>query len=313
MSDIPDHHILMAIKDLSLAARRTIDGFMAGINKSKVKGAGLEFSQYRSYQPGDDLRWLDWKRYARTDRYYIRESEIETSISVRLLVDASGSMGHVDGGSSGASSGGLGDSGSGGFSGGFSKLDYARYLSASLGWLAHQQGDALGLYVFQAGQVYSLSSRKDPQHLARFFHQLHVLEAGGVVGDPVGYKHIFTGEQKRELLIFITDLYETDGEIMRMLDLLASLRHEIIVFHIMGRNEIEGDFGSYTEVEDLETGKRMPVSPGLIGEAYRERVRQWMAEVRMRLLDKQVVYHLLRMDQPLDQALRDFLKLRQRG
>src|SRR5580693_9965673 len=97
MSQLPDHQLLMAIKDLSLAARRTIDGFMAGINRSKVKGPGLEFSQYRSYQPGDDPRWLDWKRYARTDRYYIRESEVETSISVRLLVDASLSMNHGDG------------------------------------------------------------------------------------------------------------------------------------------------------------------------------------------------------------------------
>src|ERR1700760_4406133 len=110
MTELPDHYTLMAIKDLSLAARQTIDGFMAGINKSKVRGPGLEFSQYRSYQPGDDLRCLDWKRYARTDRYYIRESEIETSISVRLMVDASLSMNHVDGGwgNGGTGSGGGG-------------------------------------------------------------------------------------------------------------------------------------------------------------------------------------------------------------
>jgi uncharacterized protein (DUF58 family) len=291
MSELPDHHILMAIKDLSLAARRTIDGFMTGINKSKVRGPGLEFSQYRSYQPGDDLRWLDWKRYARTDRYYIRESEIETSISVRLLVDASASMAHRDGE--------------------FSKLDYARYLAASLAWLANQQGDALGLYSFKDGQVSALPSRKDPQHLARIFHQLESLQPGGVVGDLVSYKHIFTGEQKRELLIFITDLYETDEEISRMLTLLASLRHEIIVFHIMGRNELEGDYGAWTEVEDLETGKRVPVPSG--DEGYRERMQRWLAAVRMRLLDRRVVYHLLRMDQPLDQALRDFLKQRQMG
>ena len=88
----------MTIKNLQLAAKTTIDGFMAGINKSKVKGPGLEFSQYRSYQPGDDLRWLDWKMYARSDRYYIRESEIETSLSVRFLIDASASMNHSDGG-----------------------------------------------------------------------------------------------------------------------------------------------------------------------------------------------------------------------
>ena len=293
MSELPDHHILMAIKDLTLAARRTIDGFMAGINKSKVKGPGLEFSQYRSYQPGDDLRWLDWKRYARTDRYYIRESEIETSISVRLLVDASASMAHRDGD--------------------FSKLDYARYLAASLAWLANQQGDALGLYFFKDGQAAAFPSRKDPQHLARIFHQLESLQPGGVIGDPVSYKHIFTGEQKRELLIFITDMYETSGEISRMLELLASLRHEILVFHIMGRNELLGDYGTWTEVEDLETGRRMSVGAGNGDEGYRERMQRWLAAVRMQLLDRQVVYHLLRMDQPLDQALRDFLKQRQRG
>src|SRR6201995_6209039 len=126
MSELPDHHILMTIKDLSLAARRTIDGFMTGINKSKVRGRGLEFSQYRSYQPGDDLRWLDWKMYARSDRYYIRESEVETSISVRFLIDASASMNHNDDG--------------------IKKIDYARFLAASLAYLANLQGDAVGLY-----------------------------------------------------------------------------------------------------------------------------------------------------------------------
>jgi len=304
---IPDHHILMAIKDLSLAARRTVDGFMAGINKSKVRGPGLEFSQYRSYQPGDDLRWLDWKRYARTDRYYIRESEVETSISVRLLVDASLSMNHGDWVESGRG----GDSGAGGESGrGYTKIDYARYLAASLGWLAFTQGDSIGLYIFREGTISALPARKDAQHLARFFHQLEGIRPGGRIGNPVDYKHIFLSEQKRELLIFITDLYERDGEISRLLELLASLRHEIVVFHVMGRNELEKDFGGYTEVEDLETGERLPVSGGQDA-AYAERMQAWLSGVRLKLLDKQIVYQLMRMDQPLDQALRDFLKLRQ--
>src|ERR1700733_5622407 len=108
MSRLLDPKIIMSIKNLPLAAKTTVDGFMTGINKSTIKGPGLEFSQYRSYQPGDDLRWLDWKMYARSDRYYIRESEVETSISVRLLMDASGSMNHRDGD--------------------FKKIDYAKYL-----------------------------------------------------------------------------------------------------------------------------------------------------------------------------------------
>jgi len=292
MSELQDHHILMAIKDLSLAARRTIDGFMAGINKSKVKGPGLEFSQYRSYQPGDDLRWLDWKRYARSDRYYIRESEIETSISIRLLVDASNSMAHRDGA--------------------FTKLDYARLLAASLGWLAHMQGDSFGLYVFQEGDVFSLPSRKDPQHLARFFYQLENIRPGGRMGDPTQYKHIFTGDQKRELLVFITDMYEREGEISRLLEVLAALRHEIIVFHLIGKNELEMDYKGYHRVQDLETGEQVPFNGVLAQAAYQERLQAWLAGVRMQLLDKQIAYTMVRMDQSPGDALRDFLKQRQK-
>jgi uncharacterized protein (DUF58 family) len=292
MSTLSNHQLLMSIKDLSLAARRTIDGFMTGINKSQVKGPGLEFSQYRSYQPGDDLRWLDWKRYARSDRYYIRESEVETSISVRFLLDASNSMNHRDGH--------------------FSKMDFARYLAASLGWLAFLQGDSLGLYVFRDGDVFSLPSRNDPQHLARYFHQLETLHAQGRMGSPTHYKHIFTGDPKRELLVFITDLYEQDGEISRLLELLASLRHEIIVFHVMGKNEMERDYVGYDRVEDLETGQQVSVRGAEGSDRYKADLQSWLSAVRMQLLDKQIVYQLMRMDLPLDQALRDFLKQRQR-
>src|SRR3712207_1787137 len=108
MSPLLHPNVLLAIKDLALAAKTTVDGFMQGINKSTLKGQGMEFSQYRSYQPGDDLRLLDWRMFARSDRYYVRESEIETSISVRFVIDASKSMNHEDGD--------------------LKKIDYARYL-----------------------------------------------------------------------------------------------------------------------------------------------------------------------------------------
>lgn len=280
---------ILAIKDLSLAARRTIDGFMSGINRSNMKGVGLEFSGYRSYQPGDDLRWLDWKLVARTDRYYIRESELETSISVRLLVDASRSMDHRDGA--------------------FTKMDYARHLAAALAWLAHSQGDAVGLYIFREGQVYATPARRDPQHLARTFYQLETMQAGGVFGDAISHRHIFLGEQKRELLIFITDFYETSGEIGKLLELLAALRHEIIVFHVMGGNEFSLDYGGYGQVEDLETGERVPVGAAVLtGDEYTARVNAWLGGVRMQCLNRRIEYELMRMDEPMDAALRKYLK-----
>jgi uncharacterized protein (DUF58 family) len=290
MSRLLDPKILMSIKDLQLAAKTTVDGFMAGINKSTIKGQGLEFSQYRSYQPGDDLRQLDWKMYARSDRYYIRESEVETSISVRFVIDASASMNHTDNG--------------------YTKIEYAKYLAASLAWLANLQADAIGLYVLQDGGLFSLASRRDYQHLTRFYYQLENIKPAGKFTQPVHYKDIFTGTAKRELLIFITDLYEQDGEIFTLLDSLVSMKHEVLVFHLMGNNELEFDYKGYAALEDLETGSIVKINSKQTNETYREQMNNYLSATRMKLLNKNIFYRLLNMAQPLDQALRDFLNQR---
>jgi len=290
MSKLLDPKILMAIKDLHLSAKTTIDGFMNGINKSTIKGPGLEFSQYRSYQPGDDLRTLDWKMFARSDRYYIRESEIETNISVRFLVDASASMNHHDGA--------------------FSKIDYARYLTACLAYLANLQGDAIGLYIFKNTELFSMVARQDYQHLARLFFQLEQLNPEGTFTKPVHYKEIFAGSQKRELLVFVTDLYQTADEIFTLLDTLNALRHEILVFHILSRNEIELDFKGYSTFEDLETGQKLQIDQAKARTAYQSKFTNYLEETRMKMLDRRIYYRTIVTDEPLDQALRDFLKQR---
>lgn len=290
MSKLLNPKILMAIKDLSLAAKTTIDGFMSGINKSTIKGAGLEFSQYRSYQPGDDLRSLDWKMFARSDRYYIRESEIETNISIRFLIDASASMNHQDGE--------------------FTKIDYARYLVASLAYLANLQGDATGLYVFKDGGIFSMAAKQDYQHLARLFHQLELIKPEGTFTKPIHYKELFSGAQKRELLVFITDLYQQNDEIFRLLDTLNTLKHEIIVFHLMAKNELELDYKGYASFEDLETGQTIQIDQAAARKTYRQQLDLHLEQMRVKLLDRRIFYRMLTTDQPLDQALRDFLNQR---
>ncbi|MES1215796.1 MAG: DUF58 domain-containing protein [Bacteroidota bacterium] len=290
MSRLLDPKILISIKDLQLAAKTTIDGFMTGINKSTIKGQGLEFSQYRSYQPGDDLRQLDWKMYARSDRYYIRESEVETSISVRFVIDASASMNHKDNG--------------------YTKIEYAKYLAASLAWLANLQSDAIGLYVLQDGNLFSLASRRDYQHLSRFYYQLENIAPSGTFTKPVHYKEIFSDTAKRELLVFITDLYEQDGEIFSLLDSLVSLKHEVLVFHLMGKNEMDFDYKGYAALEDLETGQKIKINATQSNDAYKEQIEKHLTSTRIKLLNKNIFYRLLTMDQPLNQALRDFLNQR---
>ncbi len=290
MSKLLDPKILMAIKDLNLSAKTTIDGFMNGINKSTIKGPGLEFSQYRSYQPGDDLRTLDWKMFARSDRYYIRESEIETNISVRFLMDASASMNHYDGD--------------------FSKIDYARYLTACLAYLANLQGDAIGLYIFKNSELFSMVAKQDYQHLARLFFQLEQIKPEGAFTKPIHYKEIFAGTQKRELLVFVTDLYQTTDEIFTLLDTLNTLRHEIVVFHVLARNEIELDFKGYSTFEDLETGQTLQIDQAKARSDYQRKLTSYLEETRMKMLDRRIYYRTMITDEPLDQALRDFLKQR---
>jgi uncharacterized protein (DUF58 family) len=284
--------VLMSIKDLQLAAKTTIDGFMTGINKSNVKGTGLEFSQYRSYQPGDDLRWLDWKMFARSDRYYIRESEIETSISVRFLIDASNSMNHADNG--------------------VSKIDYARYAAAALGYLAHQQGDAIGLYVFHENEIFSLASRKDPQHITRFYYELQHVKPGGKFTNGIHYKHLFSGERKRELLVFMTDFYERDKEITKLLEVLSALHHEIIVFHLAADNELNFNYDGYASLQDLETGETININSSQQKKDYAEKMTEYLASLRMQQLEKHIFYSLININQPMEKVLRDFLLQRQK-
>jgi uncharacterized protein (DUF58 family) len=287
-----DPKVLMTIKNLPLLAKTVIDGFMNGFNKSTVKGPGLEFSQYRSYQPGDDLRWLDWRMYARSDRYYIRESEVETSISVRFLIDASASMNHHDGT--------------------LKKIDYARFLAASLAYLANLQGDAVGLYVFKEGSLFSLASKPDPQHLQRVYYQLENIEPSGAFTQPVHYKELFAGSGRKEILVFITDMYQPEGEIMKLLDSLAALKHEIIVFQLMGQNELDFDFTGYAALEDLETGEIIQVG-SQAKKQYQEALQAHLEKTRMQLLSKHISHRVVSTAQPLDKALRDFLIQRNKG
>jgi len=290
MSKLLDPKVLMAIKELNLSAKMTIDGFMSGINKSTVKGAGLEFSQYRSYQPGDDLRSLDWKMFARSDRYYIRESEVETNISIRILIDASASMNHSDGD--------------------FTKIEYARYLGASLAYLANLQGDAIGLYVLKNSGIFSMTPKQDYQHLARLFYQLENINPNGEFTKPIHYKELFAGIQKRELLIFVTDLYQTDDEIIHLLDTLNTLRHEIVVFHLLSRNELDLDFKGYSTFEDLETGETVQIDQAKARTEYKSNLNAYLEKTRVQMLDRRIFYRTISTDEPLDQALRDFLKQR---
>ncbi|MFD3002878.1 DUF58 domain-containing protein [Pontibacter toksunensis] len=286
-----DPGVLATIKDLPLLARTVVEGFLAGQNQSLRRGAGLEFSQYRSYQPGDDLRQLDWKMFARSDRYYIREAEVDTNITVRFVVDGSASMAHED-------------------ANGLHKMDYARFLVASLAYLATTQGDAVGLYVLHEEQLINLTPRSDNMHLQRFWHQLSEIKPQGKFPKAQAADKLLSDRRQKELTVFLTDLYEHENEITALLYKLGAQRHELLLFHLMSRNELDFSYSGTLTFEDLETGQTLQVSTAEQRKAYLARLQEWLLQTERDMRNRQIAYDQFVTDEPLDKALRTFLQKR---
>jgi uncharacterized protein (DUF58 family) len=283
--------LLNSINGLELIARVIVEGFMSGSNKSQSVGAGQEFSQYRSYQPGDDLRQLDWKMFARSERYYIKEAEIETNITVKFMLDASRSMAHEEEG--------------------ISKFQYAKVLMAALAFLARKQGDTFGLFVVNDQQIQSILPRFEQQQFIRFLTALVAAKSEGVWEKSKGIEHLFDHHGK-EMIIFITDLYDDGNDIQQFISRLKTKRNEVIVFHLMGKHETQFDFdGSFT-FEDLETGLRTKADSRVQQSEYQERMQTWLTHSRSWMLEKQINYQLVQLNEPVEEVLRNFLTVRKR-
>jgi len=283
--------LLNSINGLELIARVIVEGFMSGSNKSQSVGAGQEFSQYRNYQPGDDLRQLDWKMFARSERYYIKEAEIETNITVKFMLDASRSMAYEEEG--------------------ITKFQYAKVLMAALAFLARKQGDTFGLFVVNDQQIQSILPRFEQQQFIRFLTALVAAKSEGVWEKSKGIEQLFDHHGK-EMIIFITDLYDDGNDIQQFISRLKTRRNEVIVLHLMGDHETQFDFdGSFT-FEDLETGIKTKADTRNQQMDYKERVQTWLSHSRSWMLEKQINYQLVQLNEPVESVLRNFLTVRKR-
>ncbi|MDX2192801.1 MAG: DUF58 domain-containing protein [Gemmatimonadales bacterium] len=288
-----DPAALAALGDLRLAARVAVDGVLDGLHRSRLPGAGMEFAQYRSYQPGDDLRRVDWRMYARSDRLHVREAETERSFTVRLLLDASASMAHQEDG--------------------LSKFDYARFLVASLALLARRQGDAVALVVVAGGGVSRLPARHGDQQLSRVLHTLEGLEPRGRW--PAEAADVFlpgSGEGGAGLDVLVSDLDEDADEIRAALR-RASPRHERLVFELVGPRERALGWDAPRAFEDLETGAIIEADPAAVRATYLRARAARDAALEAALGSAEARHARVQVDQPLDGALRTYLALRDRA
>ncbi|HEY0652751.1 MAG TPA: DUF58 domain-containing protein [Chryseosolibacter sp.] len=288
LRDLLKPEIINTMDGLELVARIIVEGYMSGSNKSQSIGAGQEFSQYRNYEPGDDLRQLDWKMYARSERYFIKQAEIETNITVKFMIDASRSMGYAEDG--------------------VSKLDFTKVITAALAYLARKQGDTFGLYVVNDEKLSIIQPRFEQQQFMRFLHELICIKAESTWRKS-GIEQLFDHHGK-ELLIFLSDLYDDEEDLLKFISRLKTSRNEVIVFHVMGKLELElSHQGSFT-FKDLESGQTVRVDTKAQRTEYVQKIDTWIARTKSLLLEKNISYYTLSMAENPDKVLRDFLKSR---
>ena len=278
---------LQSLRDLELVTKKTVEGLRQGLHRSPFHGYSAEFSQYRHYRPGDDLKHVDWKAFGRTDRLYTRQFRETTNLSALFVVDASRSMN---------------------FAG---KFDLARQVTAILGTLVLDQGDSAGVLAID-DRVRLVPPRSGHHHLRLFLAQVAQLAATGGASVSDALRQAATALKRRGLVIVVSDFYEEDLALPQ-LRRLARMGHDVVVVHTLAREELSLDLGGAAEFVDLESGRTLMVQPSAVRARYGAAVQQWLSAFQAAVTRDGMEYVRLVTGEPLEPALRRFLMHRRGG
>ncbi|MFP5353855.1 MAG: DUF58 domain-containing protein [Gemmatimonadota bacterium] len=285
-----DPAALARIGNLELVARWVVEGFIAGLHRSPHLGFSTDFAEHRQYMPGDDIRHIDWRVYARTERYFLKEYEADTNTNFMVLLDVSGSMGYG--------------------SAEMTKLAYAKYLAASLTYFSHRQRDRVGFASFDGDIIdYVPPSAK---HLQQVLHAIDRAVAGGKGALARPLAKIAESQRRRGFMLVLSDLYEEPERVISALGPLRDAGHDVVVMHLLDPRERTFDFDEAATFEDAESGERLPVVPSRLRREYQRLVADHVATVQRRLGEHRVDYTLVDTSQPLDALLFDYLLRRER-
>jgi uncharacterized protein (DUF58 family) len=285
-----DPQTVMRIKNLQMRARVVVEGFYAGIHRSPFHGFSVEFSEYRAYTPGDDLRYLDWRLFARSDRYCIKRFEDETNLLCYLLVDMSKSMGYG--------------------SGAYTKSDYARTLAASLGYFLYSQRDAVGVLTFDEQISEYLPPRYRPGHLRRMMAVLQRDTAGRSTNLAKPLEQIADSVRKRGLIVLISDLLAPVEDLRTKIGHLRSRGHEVVVLRVLDPAEINFTFTTPGMFHDVESGRTIYIDPAAAKAEYLQRFNAHATELREACVGLGIDFTQMTTDRPLELSLFDLLQAR---
>ncbi len=283
---------LVRIKSLPLRAKVVVEGFFAGLHRSPYHGFSVEFSEYRQYSPGDDPRYLDWRLYARSDRYYVKRFEDETNLRCHLVVDMSRSMGYG--------------------SGPYSKAEYARTAAATLAYFLCSQHDAVGLMTFDEKISEYLPPRYRPGHLHRLMLALEKPLSGKATDLAAPLEQIAATVSKRGLVVLLSDLLTPIDTLQTRLGYLRLRGHEVIVLRVLDPREQDFAFERPAMFSDLESNRDLYVDPAAVRREYLERFRAHGAAIRRACNGLAIDLYEMTIDRPLELVLLDFLNARLR-
>jgi len=286
-----DPAVLNKVARLELRARLVMEGFVSGMHKSPFHGFSVEFAQHREYVQGDDLRYLDWKIWAKSDRLYIKEFEEETNLRAHLFLDQSESMAY-------------------GHEGGMSKFDYGATASASLAYLIQQQSDAVGLTLFNDKVMRSVPPSNTRANLNNVMASLE--EARPTAKTRIGavLTELASHVSRRGMVIVFSDLFDDLEQVMRGLRMLVQRGHDVAVFHILDHDEVEFPFERMTLFDGLEELPELLVDPRSLRDAYLKEINDFQAQMRRGCLQNKIDYVKLVTSQPLDVVLSSYLAAR---
>ncbi|MFA4945823.1 MAG: DUF58 domain-containing protein [Lentisphaeria bacterium] len=296
-----DAAALAKVHRLEFIARGVMEGFVSGRHRSPARGFSVEFAEHREYAPGDDIRDLDWRAYGKSDRYYIKQYIEETNLRCTVLLDASGSMGYTGGLAARRHGQPL------------SKLDYGRYLAATLLHLLIHQQDAVGLVTFDSKVRRHLPARSRASHLRVLLEELQLTQAGEETALAPVIHGIAEQLHRRGLIVLISDLFDDPGAILNALHHFRFRKHEVILFHVMAEEEITFPFEGWSEFTDLEVaGNRVEINPKALRATYLDEVRTFVEKIKKGCGEMAVDYVPFSTKQDFDAALANYLANRGR-